>query len=116
MNAVSTDFVDIVGVGINAADTIIPLPYFPALDSKVEIPSSEVKSGGQVLVDGNDTEAAAQAARWASEERIPVVGDIDNRYPGVEALLEHTDFAITSRNFPEILTGEADLLKALPKP
>ena len=57
----------------------------------------------------------AQAARWAREEQIPVVGDFDNRYPGVEALLECVDFAITSKNFPERLTGETDLLKALPQ-
>ncbi len=207
MKAPSADSVDVVGVGINATDTIIRLPYFPAPDSKVEIRSSEVKAGGQVasaivacrrwgllaryagkvgddaagkfqidemqregveahwivadgrasqtshilvdeasgertvlwnrdssialraedlkrewisgaralLVDGHDTEAATQAARWAREENIPVVGDFDNCYPGVEALLECVDFAITSKNFPERLTGEKDLLKALPQ-
>lgn len=65
--------------------------------------------------DGHDTGAATQAARWAREEQIPVVGDFDNRYPGIEALLECVDFAITSKNFPERLTGERDLLKALPQ-
>lgn len=199
--------VDVVGVGNNATDTIIRLPHFPTLDSKVEIRSSEVRAGGQVasaivacrrwglsnryvgkvgddaagrfqieemrreevdahwivtgrcasqtsyilvdetsgertvlwnrdssialhatdlkrewisdarvlLVDGHDTEAATQAARWAREESIPVVGDFDNRYPGVEGLLEYVDFAITSQSFPERLTGEKDLLKALPE-
>jgi sugar/nucleoside kinase (ribokinase family) len=207
MNPAGTDSVDVVGVGLNATDTIIRLPYFPAPDSKVEIRSPEVKAGGQVasamvacrrwglwtryvgkvgddsagklqieemkregvaarwiiargcasqtshilvdeasgertvlwnrdssialhehdlkrewisgaralLVDGHDTEAAARAARWAREERIPVIGDFDNCYLGVEALLECVDFAITSKNFPERLTGEADLLKALPQ-
>lgn len=207
MNTARADSVDVVGVGINATDTIVRLPYFPAPDSKVEVRSTEVTAGGQVasamvacrrwglsaryvgkvgddsagqlqidemqrervdtrwiiargcasqtshilvdegsgertvlwnrdsgialgaedlkrewisgasalLVDGHDTEAAAQAARWAREERIPVVGDFDNCYPEVEALLECVDFAITSKNFPERLTGEADLLKALPQ-
>jgi sulfofructose kinase len=197
---------DVVGVGINATDTIIRLPHFPALDSKVELLSAVVKPGGQVasaivacrrwglsaryvgkigddsagqlqvdemkresvdahwivardsmsqssyilvdersgertvlwkrdsrialrpedlrrewlagagalLVDGHDTDAALQAARWAREEAIPVVGDFDNRYPRVEALLEFVDFAITSKDFPERLTGESDLLKSLP--
>jgi sulfofructose kinase len=197
----------VAGVGINATDTIIRLPHFPALDSKVQIRSSELKAGGQVasamvachrwglsaryvgkvgddaggkfqmeemrregvdarwivargcasqtsyilvdetsgertvlwnrassialcaqdlkrewisdaralLVDGHDTEAATQAARWAREEHIPVVGDFDNRYPGIEALLEYVDFAITSSSFPERLTGEKDLLEALPQ-
>lgn len=207
MQAASADSVDVVGVGLNATDTIIRLPHFPAPDSKVEVRSSEVRPGGQVasamvacrrwglstryvgkigddsagklqidemkregvdarwiiahgcasqtshilvdeasgertvlwkrdssialraedlkrewisgaralLVDGHDTGAAAQAVRWAREERIPVVGDFDNRYPGVEALLECVDFAITSKNFPERLIGETDLLKALPE-
>jgi sugar/nucleoside kinase (ribokinase family) len=199
--------VDVVGVGINATDTIILLPHFPARDSKVEILSTSVKAGGQVasamvackrwglraryvgkigddaagefqreemaregveahwinapgcmsqsalilvdensgertvlwkrdpsialrpkdlrrewirgaralLVDGHDTAAATRAARWAQEEKIRVVGDFDNRYPAVEALLEHVDFAITSKDFPERLTGENDLLRSLPK-
>lgn len=199
--------VDVVGVGINATDTIIRLPRFPASDSKVELLSSEVAPGGQVasamvacqrwglaaryvgkigdddagklqqremerdgvdarwiiargcpsqiayilvdessgertilwkrdpamalrpgdlkrewisdarvlLVDGHDTEAATQAARWAEEERIPVVGDFDNLYLGVQDLLQFVDFAITSRDFPERLAAEPDLLKSLPK-
>jgi sulfofructose kinase len=197
---------DVVGVGINATDTIIRLPHFPALDSKVELLSAEVKPGGQVasaivacrrwglsaryvgkigddaagklqieemqregvdahwitapgcmsqssyilvdetsgertvlwkrdprialqpsdlqrewihgaralLVDGHDTAAAAQAARWAREENIFVVGDFDNRYPNVEALLEYVAFVIASKDFPERLTGEENLLKSLP--
>jgi sulfofructose kinase len=198
--------VDVVGVGINATDTIIRLPHFPVLDSKVELLSSEVRPGGQVasaivacrrwglsaryvgkigddeagklqaeemkregvdahwivspgclsqssyilvdeetgertvlwkrdpkialqpgdlkrewisgaralLVDGHDTEAALEAARWAREENIPVTGDFDNRYPGVEALLHYVDFIVTSKDFPQRLTGEGNLLKSLP--
>jgi sulfofructose kinase len=198
---------EVAGVGINATDTIIRLPHFPALDSKVELISDEVMPGGQVasamvacrrwglkaryvgkvggdaagmlqveemkregveahwisapgcasqiayilvdepsgertvlwkrdprialrpvdlkrewisgaralLVDGHDTEAATQAARWAREEKIPVIGDFDNRYPEVKALLEYVDFPITSRDFPGRLTGEKDLLKSLPQ-
>jgi sulfofructose kinase len=197
---------DVVGVGINATDTIIRLPHFPALDSKVELLSADIRPGGQVasamvacrrwglsaryvgkigddaagklqmdemaregveahwivapgcmsqssfilvdepsgertvlwnrdskialqpadlkrewisaakvlLVDGHDTEAAALAARWAREENISVVGDFDNRYPGVEVLLEYVDFVVTSKEFPERLTGEKNLLKSLP--
>jgi sulfofructose kinase len=199
--------VDVVGVGINATDTVIRLPHFPAPDSKVEIASAETVAGGQVasamvacsrwglraryvgkigddaagkfqmaemtregveahwitaprctsqtafilvddrsgertvlwnrdtriaiqpgdlsrewisgaralLVDGHDTAAATQAARWARAEKIPVVGDFDNRYPGVEALLGVTNYPVTSKDFPERLTGENDLLKSLPR-
>src|SRR5580704_2876326 len=205
-DANSSGRVDVVGVGINATDTIIRLPQFPALDSKIEIISAERMLGGQVasamvacrrwglaaryvgkigddpagdlqiadmkregveahwicapgcssqiayilvdldsgertvlwrrdpkiairpedlrrewlsgtkalLVDGHDTEAATLAAQWARKENISVVGDFDNRYPGVEALLEYVDFPITSRDFPGRLTGEDNLLRALP--
>jgi sulfofructose kinase len=198
---------DVVGVGINATDTIIRLPHFPAPDSKVELLSAEVKPGGQVasaivacrrwglsaryvgkigddeagklqveemqregvdscwitapgcmsqssyilvdeasgdrtvlwkrdpqiairpedlrrewicgaralLVDGHDTEAAARAAHWAREMGIPVVGDFDNRYPHVEALLEYVDFVVASKDFPARMTGEKNLLKSLPE-
>jgi sulfofructose kinase len=197
----------VAGVGINATDTIIRLPRFPALDSKVEILSAEVKPGGQVasamvacsrwglracyvgkiggdeagklqvkemkregvdahwivaknsasqsayilvdepsgertvlwkrdpsialrpadlnrrwlegakvlLVDGHDTAAATRAARWARQSRIEVVADLDNLYPEIQALLHFVDLPITSKDFPERLTGENNLLRSLPK-
>ncbi len=206
MSADTIQRVDVVGVGVNAVDTLIRLPRFPASDSKVEFSESSVMPGGQVasamiacqkwglstryvgkvgddeyaklhcaefakarvephlvttfgcasqssfilvdessgdrtvlwkrdarvallpedlrrewivdaralLVDGHDTEAAALAARWAREERIPVTADLDNLYPRVEALLEHVDYIISSREFPARLTGEKNLLKSLP--
>ncbi|HXZ14043.1 MAG TPA: PfkB family carbohydrate kinase [Candidatus Sulfotelmatobacter sp.] len=196
----------VAGVGLNATDTIIRLPHFPAPDSKVRATAVELKAGGQaasamvacqrwglraryvgkighdaagefqkaameregveahwiiargcasqtahilvdersgtrtvlwsrderialqpgelrrewisgaqaLLVDGHDTAAATEAASWAREEKIPVVGDYDNLYPGVEVLLEVADFPIVSKEFPERLTGEKDLLKSLP--
>jgi sugar/nucleoside kinase (ribokinase family) len=196
----------VAGVGLNATDTVIRLPHFPTLDSKVEVISSEVKAGGQVasamvachrwglqaryvgkigddaagrfqaeemaregveahwvvahgcssqsafilvdeqsgertvlwkrdpaislqpqdvlpecvtdcsalLIDGHDTAAATQAAQWARVEKIPVVGDFDNLYLGIQALLEFVDYPITSKEFPERLTGDNDLLKSLP--
>lgn len=199
--------VDVAGVGLNATDTIIRLPHFPAFNSKVEFRVSEVLPGGQVAsalvacarwglkaryagkigddaagdlqkaemeragiearwsvvpdcqsqssfilvdeqsgertvlwkrdarlellpreirkewvvrskllhVDGHDCRAAATAARWARQAKIPVTADLDNLYPGVEALLENVDFAITSRDFPGRLSGDADLLNSLPK-
>lgn len=206
MNHPKATRVDIVGVGINATDTIIRLPRFPAPDSKLEAISSEIAPGGQVasaivacrrwgltaryvakigddsagtlqqremeregveahwivapgvpsqssftlvnqssgertilwqrdsrialrpedlrrdfilnskclLVDGHDTEAGALAAKWAHEESIPVVGDFDNLYTGVQDLLRFVDFPVTSKAFPERFTGEKDPLKSLP--
>ncbi|MFZ0821225.1 MAG: PfkB family carbohydrate kinase [Candidatus Acidiferrales bacterium] len=206
MSARNAKTVDVVGAGINATDTLIRLPQFPTIESKVEFLSSIVLPGGQVasaivacakwglktryvgkvgddfagklqrkefekagvearlaevpgaqsqtafilvdvpsgertvlwnrtaemtlnpediqrewivnaralLVDGHDTVAAAMAARWAREAGIPVTSDLDNLYPGVEVLLENVDYTVTSKEFPARLTGEKDLLKALP--
>lgn len=205
MAADGTKPVDVVGVGLNATDTIIRLPRFPLPDSKMEYLSAEMRAGGQVasamvacqcwglrtryvgkvgddfaaefqrqefaaagveahlfrvpgcasqnafilvdgqtgertilwrrppeltlrpeelrqdwilaaralLVDGHDTAAAAEAARWAQQAGIPVTADVDNLYPGMEDLLDHTDYLIASRDFPSRLTGENDLLAAL---
>jgi sulfofructose kinase len=197
--------VDIAGVGLNATDTIIRLPHFPAFNSKVEFRSSDVLPGGQVAsamvacsawglktryvgkigddpfgrlqqeamgragveshwivaancqsqssfilvderngertvlwkrdprlellpdeirrewvvrskllhVDGHDCAGAGAAARWAREAAIPVIADLDNLYPGIEALHENVDYLISSREFPARLTGEQNLLDSL---
>jgi sulfofructose kinase len=65
-------------------------------------------------VDGHDCAAAAAAARWARECRIPVTADLDNLYPGVEVLLENVDYAITSQDFPARISGELNLFVSLP--
>jgi sulfofructose kinase len=202
----TSSVVDIVGVGLNATDTIIRVPHFPAFNSKVEFRASEVLPGGQVAtavtacarwgltaryvgkigddgsgllqknemrrsgieahwivvpgcqsqssfilvdegtgertilwkrdprlellpgeierewvirgrllhVDGHDCAGATQAARWARAEKIPVTADLDNRYPGVEVLLENVDYAITSKEFPERICQTDDLFVSLP--
>src|SRR6476469_5380885 len=43
-----TPKVDVVGVGLNATDTLIPVHQFPAAGSKVEFRSANVLPGGQV--------------------------------------------------------------------
>jgi sulfofructose kinase len=196
---------DVVGVGLNATDTLIPLSQYPASGSKVEFRSADILPGGQVAsamvacqqwglrtryvgklgddeaanlhraefarvgvearvitapgcvsqqafilvedsgertvlwkrderltlrpgeierewildahvlhVDGHDTAAATTAAGWARDAGILVVADLDNLYPGVEFLLPKIDFLIVSRNIPEEMMDEPDLLKSLP--
>ncbi|MGA7792516.1 MAG: PfkB family carbohydrate kinase [Candidatus Acidiferrales bacterium] len=204
--AETSSVVDIVGVGLNATDTIIRLPHFPAFNSKVEFRVSEILPGGQVAtavtacshwglktryvgkigddpagilqqsemrksgieahwivvpdcqsqssfilvdeitgertvlwkrdarlellpaeierewvvqarllhVDGHDCAGATEAARWARSARIPVTADLDNLYPGVEALLENVDYAIASKEFHTRLCGEGDPFISLP--
>ena len=196
--------VDLVGVGLNATDTVIPVTQFPVRGSKVEFSGGTVLPGGQVAttvvacqqwglrtryvgklgeddaarlhreafaragvemrlmtvpggssaqslilvdgggertvlcrrderlrlrpeelerdwvvraralhVDGYDTAAATQAARWAREAGVPVVADLDEVYEGVEALMGCVDYLIVSRDFPTRLMEEADLEGAL---
>src|SRR5438270_9639888 len=40
--------VDLVGVGLNATDTVIPVPKFPDTGSKIEVRSADVLPGGPV--------------------------------------------------------------------
>jgi sugar/nucleoside kinase (ribokinase family) len=196
--------VDVVGVGLNATDTILQLSEFPECGSKVEYDSELVMPGGQVAttvvacqtwglstryvgklgdddaarlhareftrmgvegqlihvpgatsarslilvdrrgertvlcrrdervtlrpeelkrewivnaralhVDGHDTAAATVAAGWARAAGVPVVADLDDIYPGVDALVEKIDYLVASRDFPGRLTGESNLKTAL---
>jgi sugar/nucleoside kinase (ribokinase family) len=196
--------VDLVGVGLNATDTLIPLSSYPERGSKMEYRSESILPGGQVAstviacqhwglktryvgklgddaaaalhheafaregvetkvvtvpggvspqslilvdgsgertvlnrrddrlvlqpeeinrdwivnaralhVDGHDTAAATLAASWAREAGIPVIADLDEQYPGVEALLHKIDYLIVSRDFPCKLMKEKDLETAL---
>jgi len=197
--------VDVVGVGLNATDTLIPLARFPERGSKVSFHALKVLPGGPVAsaivacqtwglrtryvgkvgddtaaaihraefartgveahlftapgcssqqaiilvddsgertvlwhrderltllpdelqrewivnaralhVDGHDTAAAALAAEWARSAGVPVVADLDDLYPGIEALLKNVDYLLSSRDIPGRLTGEMDLRKSLP--
>jgi sulfofructose kinase len=62
--------VDLVGVGLNATDTVIPLSTYPARGSKVEYPSSTILPGGQVAT----TVVACQ--HWGMSTRyVGKIGD-----------------------------------------
>ena len=80
-----------------------------------ELPQEWIRGARLVHVDGHPCAPAAAAARWAREAGVIVTADLDNLYPGIEVLLEHIDFMIGSRDFPERLLGMADLLESLPE-
>jgi sugar/nucleoside kinase (ribokinase family) len=62
--------VDLVGVGLNATDTLIALPSYPERGSKVEYSSATVLPGGQVAT----TVVACQ--RWGATTRyVGILGD-----------------------------------------
>jgi sulfofructose kinase len=64
--------VDVVGVGLNATDTLVFLPQFPACGSKVDVRSVSVSPGGQVAT------AMVACQRWGMRTRyIGKVGDDD---------------------------------------
>jgi sulfofructose kinase len=65
---------DILCLGLNSADTIIRLPRFPALDSKVPILSSEVRPGGQAA------SAAVACQHWGLRTRY--AGKIGDDWAG----------------------------------
>jgi sulfofructose kinase len=79
-----------------------------------ELQRDWIVAGRALHVDGHDTAAAAAAAGWARAAGIPVIADLDELYPGVEALLKNVDYLITSRDIPGRLAGESDLRKSLP--
>jgi len=197
--------IDVVGVGLNATDTLIPVQHFPAAGSKIEFRAASILPGGQVatamvacqswglraryvgkvgddpaaalhraefarlgvethlliapgcpsqqafilvddagertvlwkrddrltvqpndlqrewvqgaralLLDGHDTAASICAATWARAANIPVIADLDDLYPGVDALLPLIDYLITSLDIPGRISGESDLRKSLP--
>src|SRR5258708_39583331 len=55
--------VDVVGVGLNASDTLILVPHYPALGSKVEFHSANILPGGQVAT------AIAACQQWGLRTR-----------------------------------------------
>lgn len=65
-----TTKVDLVGVGLNATDTVIPLPTYPARGSKIEYRHATILPGGQVA----STVVACQ--RWGLDTRyVGKLGD-----------------------------------------
>lgn len=64
------EIVDVVGLGLNATDTIIRLPHFPSFDSKMSVLSVERQAGGQVA------SAMVACRRWGLSARyIGSIGD-----------------------------------------
>jgi sugar/nucleoside kinase (ribokinase family) len=78
-----------------------------------ELRKEEVCSGKLLHLDGHDLTAAIQCAKWAKEEGIPTVLDIDKVEPLTSELIREIDFAITSSRFPSLFTGISDREKAL---
>ena len=78
-----------------------------------EVPRETAASGRLLLVDADDLEASTSAAAAARQSGVPTLVDVDAVQPGVDALLRQIDAIITAEDFPEALTGQADLGRAM---
>jgi sugar/nucleoside kinase (ribokinase family) len=76
-------------------------------DARLQYPVADLRRemilGGRILhLDGCDTAAALQAARWAREAGMPVIIDIDEMYDdSTPDLLRHVDYLIASSDFSD---------------
>jgi len=77
-----------------------------------ELQKEEVCCGKLLHLDGHDIRAAIQCARWAKEEGIPTVVDLDRVEPLTSELIKEIDFLITSSRFPLLYTGISDQKEA----
>ena len=77
-----------------------------------ELKKEDVCSGKILLLDGHDIRAALQCARWAREEHIPVILDVDKVEPLTSELIKDIDFVVTGSRFPTLFTGILDREKA----
>ncbi len=66
-----------------------------------------IKAADLLMVDGNDMDAAVEAAELARENKTTVLYDCGGLYPGVERLLSLTDIMIPSEEFALGHTGES---------
>lgn len=83
-------------------------------DSRLIFPASalrreEILSGRLLHLDGRDSAAALQAARWTRRSKVPIVIDIDQIYDETTVeLLTLVDYLIAAEDFANHLTGQND--------
>ncbi len=74
-----------------------------------------IREADLLMVDGNDMDAAVEAARLAKESGTTVLYDCGGLYPGVARLLALTDIMIPSEEFALGHTGESSAEAAAEK-
>jgi sulfofructose kinase len=73
-----------------------------------ELKPEAITSAKVLHIDGCDSAACAQAARWARKAGMPVVADLDTVYKDVEQIFPLIDYLIASANFLPAVTGRND--------
>ncbi len=71
----------------------------------VELKREHLTRARVLHLDGYDTQAAVQAAKWAREAGMPVTADLDNIYEGLDDLLPLIDCLIMSQDLTAKLAG-----------
>lgn len=83
----------------------------PAL-SLTDAQKQAVETADLLMVDGNELDAAVEAARLAQSKGVKVLYDCGGLYPQVERLLAHTDLMIPSEEFALSHTGRQTVEEA----
>ena len=87
------------------------LPVLVLNDKQIEA----IKNAEILMVDGNEMDAAVEAAKIARQSGTKVLYDCGGLYAGVERLLAHTDIMIPSEEFSLGHTGAATAEEAAKK-
>jgi sulfofructose kinase len=78
-----------------------------------QIAGDVAASGRLLLVDADDIAASTAAVVAARTAAVPTLIDVDTVVPGIDSLLKEIDAIITAEEFPEALTGQPDLGRAM---
>lgn len=78
-----------------------------------DLPEARLARARCLLLDGEDPDAAAHAARAARAAGVPVVLDLDSAGPELEPLLAAADFPVVSRSFAEAYGGDGRVRSGL---
>lgn len=87
------------------------LPALKLSDAQIDA----IKNAKLLMVDGNEMDAAVEAAKIARANGVKVLYDCGGLYPNVERLLAETDIMIPSEEFAIGHTGEKDAFAAAKK-
>ena len=84
--------------------TCIHTPAEPLEPSEIsEARIDEILAGAQlVFFDGRLAEAALRIAQAARRKQIPILVEAERLRPGLNDLLAHADYVITSASFPQV--------------
>jgi sugar/nucleoside kinase (ribokinase family) len=90
-----------------------PGDVFAPEEMTQDMVDSILEGASAVYFDGRLAEAAAILAKAAREKGIPVLVEAERLRPGLDVLLHHADYVITSAHFPQQWTGKENVADAM---